>query len=922
MPKCQQNHRFWHWWIGTLIMGIIVSSSLACKESIPTEGVFPIKVIVLTNDKLGIPNVSVQINDKEIGKTDKYGTFVGTHKGQVDGYVQIKVVGAGVNNYFDIKKPLRMRKTQSGWIPSEIKVEAFLRPATLGDGDSVVGAGGSDLSDTELLSDDYETDKPKETTGSSKKHVASLTPTPPRPDPPAIEPKSTTPDPPAIEPKSTTPDPPAIEPKSTTPDPPAIEPPKPQPSSGKYAVEIRSNAPGVRVTCRGCRQKSLGVIRDANGKIEYNHIDRRSNPRPLTFTFDVLGTGRFAYTNSKITRQLTIEPGREQYEIDASFEQRPPIKINVRANLAGISVLVNGKIQGEIQSPDQPLVIEHTDYRAKTLRVELRPTNRRVKPQNIRRVIRLRPNTNSYDVQGSFTEPPEPRPDPPVAVAPPPVDPPPSTSDNPTPVAPPPRREYQDNPPLPGFGSSDRGLDNPSEIKQPDPPVTPTPSAGSYIIKITSNANNIAVFSGKRRIGIITDAPLIYTHKDKSPNPKPLALSFRPSNPYAYTQRELTRTLPIEAGRENYHLEIDFEKRPPLRVMAKANVQGVQVKVNGKSIGVVQAPEQPVVLEYSGKPLRKVNVEFLSPNPNLYQPRSIKRTLDIEEGRSQYEVAVSFEEFDPGDKVVLKPRCFQKKSGKYRTIILKAKPQTRFVLKGECDEPLASTGKSGQIKVSMPTGTWQRVWAFAGAVKTQKVFEVTPETEPMMINFAISSRACELKLIQKKIINRVPLEEEEVDCLKKIAQGNPQYFSSQLFLARFYCQQRMHKHGFTILQNLGKDPRNQFEPYNSLQLGMEFGRCRKYDEATKFLRYSEQRITRFAPADRYENSKALYRAMATIYEQRYYRTKNTVDLTRTLRSLEMLMNIIQPTEQSERNQTQKELERIKKMLAEKGGLDD
>ncbi len=129
----------------------------------------------------------------------------------------------------------------------------------------------------------------------------------------------------------------------------------------------------------------------------------------------------------------------------------------------------------------------------------------------------------------------------------------------------------------------------------------------------------------------------------------------------------------------------------------------------------------------------------------------------------------------------------------------------------------------------------------------------------------------------------------------------------------------MRTHGSRLLNLLGRNARNKYNPYNSLQLGIEFGRCKNYRNAVRFLKYTEQRINRFRASDRSQNRVSLYRAMSTIYEQRYYRRKNPIDLTKALKSAERLAELVAG---GQRTSAKKEVSRLKKLIAQKGGLDD
>ncbi len=579
-------------------------------------------------------------------------------------------------------------------------------------------------------------------------------------------------------------------------------------------------------------------------------------------------------------------------------EKKPAKRIEVSSNVAGIKVYLGRKMQGEITDPSTPYVLEYTNC-SRSVQLTLRPSDRKVRPRRIRKRVRFRKGEYSYKVEARFRAP-----QPKVAKA---------------PVMP---AGGGDAPALPGGGGDTPSLPGGGNNPPPPPPgPTPTKFDGKYKITITSNAAGIWVYRGRRRLGLIPDAggSLVYTHKDQRKSPRQLVLRFRAKNRFAYMQNQKTVRVALEYGRADYQVQVSFDKRKPLQFTLKSNTPGVVVYINRKKAGAISGPDKPLTYEYNGRPMRRASIEFRSPNRKLFRPSRVRQNVRIEAGRYAYEVTGNFTEFDPGDKVVLKPRCLRRKRGRRRVVVLKASQGTRFVLKGDCNEPLAKVGKSGRIRVSLPTGTFQRVWAVQGDGKTQKVFEVSKGGGPMIVSFGDQGRRCSLGRIKKKIINKIPLEEEEVRCLKKVLPNNKQHFSAQLFLARFYCQQKMRDNGYRLLNKLGSKARNRFNPYRTLQLGIEFGRCKKYTSAVRFLKYTEQRINRFSPADRTQNRIALYRSMATIYEQLYYRRKNTIDLTRALKSAERLADIVPG---GQRAAARREVSRLKKLITQKGGLDD
>lgn len=108
-------------WVLAFFLVAWSATILGCKgSSAPQVGVFPIKVVALTSDKVGIPKAKVSINNTMLGETDQFGTFVGTYRGKVQDKIRIKVEGAGQDNYMIMTSRLRLRKTAHGLAPAEI----------------------------------------------------------------------------------------------------------------------------------------------------------------------------------------------------------------------------------------------------------------------------------------------------------------------------------------------------------------------------------------------------------------------------------------------------------------------------------------------------------------------------------------------------------------------------------------------------------------------------------------------------------------------------------------------------------------------------------------------------------------------------------------------------------------------------------
>ena len=284
-----------------------------------------------------------------------------------------------------------------------------------------------------------------------------------------------------------------------------------------------------------------------------------------------------------------------------------------------------------------------------------------------------------------------------------------------------------------------------------------------------------------------------------------------------------------------------------------------------------------------------------------------------------YNVSAEFEE--KINDSISTPNCFRRKRRR-RVVMLMAKPGTSFFLKGNCNESLGRANKKGYIRVNMPKGSFQRVTAaFPGGGKSQKVIDVGSGSTALRVNVRSGGKKCNLTRIRKKIYNKIFLEPEEVKCLRDVKPKNSAYFASQLALARFYCQKKAYSNGSRSIDSLSRNARNRFNPYRALQMGMEYGRCKKFRKALSLLKQAERMRNRFRPADKYRNSKALYFAMADFYERKYYSTKSVVDIRQALKSWQRYGEIAR--DGSSRAKAQKEAARLKgKLGGLGGGLDD
>jgi hypothetical protein len=872
MHEMQQSaHRrvagLWH----LALLWMVSLAAAGCPGSkVPTHGVFPIKVVALTSDKVGIPKAKVLINGKLLGQTDQFGTFVGTYPGKVREKIEIRVEGAGVDNFMTMSSRLNLRKTQHGYTPSEVKVEAFLpqpTPETPSDPVAVRADEGTTPTDpTPKVEPTQRTEPIRRAEPTPRARVVSDDPQPiRRPTPVRVDTDTT---------------------------------PKPL---GRYRIRVVSNVSGIAVY-KG--KKLAGTIRVPEGIVSITHKDSSSSPSPVQIILKA--KNRYAYKEGEVTREVTIDPSKEEYDLRVDFEKAPPYKIAAKANLGGIKVSIE-KQNAEISDPATPANFEVTG-RPRTLTVTFRPNDRKVKPRILKKKLPLEAGKYEYTVDAEFKAP-----EAPVAVA----------VREPQPRQPDPQPEPRQPDPQP----ETRQPDPQPEPRQPDPQPTEVRKtfSGKFTVSVASNAAGKVYKNRKMVASIAAGSNATVQHSDKSANPKTLVIEVRASDKNAFKTPTLKREVTLEAGKEEYSVEFQFEKRPGMVVRAKANVRGVKVLLNGKPQGEVVDPAQPVNCDYTGKPVRSLRVEFRSPNAKLYKPATIRKTISIKPDVFEYDVDAVFEEFDPGDSVVLQPSCFRGASGKKKTITLAAAPGTSFILKSSASrdcggEQLGKAGKTGRIKVAMPPGFIRVIAAFPDSGNREKTFEVAGD--PMTITFSKGGQQCNLTKIQAKIRNKIFLEEEEVACLRSVKPANPQFFSAQTSLARFYCQKKAYVNGKNILDQLHKNPANIFQPYNAMNLGIEYGRCKEYDRALTLLKRAELNANRFAAADRYSNQKSLYKALSALYEQRYYKRKNITDLRSSLKAMERLSDIARSDDSSERDDARQQVTRLKGLLSQRGGLED
>ncbi|MCK6510045.1 hypothetical protein L6R29_08775 [Myxococcota bacterium] len=890
-------------WVLALFVVASSVATLGCKGSTaPQVGVFPIKVVALTSDKVGIPKAKVSINNTMLGETDQFGTFVGTYRGKVQDKIRIKVEGAGQDNYMIMTSRLRLRKTAHGLAPAEIKVEAFLRQPPPDAETSPNPPPNPPPADPNATGN--ASNATASNTGSNQATVPSKgpDPTPERPPPPAEE--------------RGTDSPPIRTPRPVGPE----TPPKPR-ISGKYRIKVIANVSGIQVL-KG--KKPQGVIRIPEGIVSVKHVDKSESPQPVTITLKARKP--WLYKTPEVTRDVALNVSQEEYEIRVDFEKAPPFKIMARANIPGIRVSM-GKDKQEIADPNNPVAFEYTG-KPKTLTLVFVPADRKVKPRRITKKVQLEAGKFEYTADTAEFKAPEP------AAAP--RDPEPPARDREPAVA------VRDREPAAATRDPEppaRDRDPAVAVRDREPaardsePVVPVLTrepaktfSGKFAITVTSTAKG-AVYKNGRKVGSISSdgGSYVVKHTDKSSSPKPITIKVRAAKADAFKKRDVEQEVALEAGRETYTSEIQFEKRPGIVIKAYANQKGTRISLKGKPQGEIVEPEKPLSIDYDGSPRGSLTVLFVPPG-NSFKPRKVTKTVRLQSGVFEYEVRAEFSEVDTGSEVTLKPNCFRRSKGKKRVVVLKASAGTAFSLKSsegvDCEgESLSKTGKAGLIKVQMPAGFVRVIAQFPDGAKSEKTFEVADGGGNMTVSFSQGGKRCNLDRIQAKIRNSIFLEEEEVACLRNVQKSNSQYFSAHTSLSRFYCHKRAYKNGISVLDELYKDPRNRFQPYPAMSLGIEYSRCKSYDRSLDLLRQAERTANRFAAADKYVNQKSLYKALAEVYERRYYSKKNITDLRRSLKSFERLGDILRGDD-DDKSYAQKNITRLKSLLSKRGGLEE
>jgi tetratricopeptide (TPR) repeat protein len=653
----------------------------------------------------------------------------------------------------------------------------------------------------------------------------------------------------------------------------AVTPPPPPRPSGNYVITVTSNAAGIKVY-KGYRY--LGTIRDAGGSLQIKHKDRRRSPRKVKLKF--VAVDRYKYKVRTQRETVTISTSQETYSVNATFEVRPPIVIKASANVPGIRVSMNRKAQGVINDANSPLELKYTGRPVRSIRIDFKSTTKGVKPRGRRKYVRIRKGVYEYTVSATFKAPAAP-------------------------------------PPPPSGGNTGNGGALP-----PPPPPLGSKFDGIYKITVTSNAGNVRVYRGRRSVGTIRSAggSIVVKYKTKSKRPSAQTIVLKPRSSKGWNESKLTRKVTLIYGQAEYTVQGNFTAFEAAKIMVKANIPGVLVKLNRRSYGKIINTAQPLEIPYKGRRARTLTVELRSPNAKLYTPSRIRKKIKFDPSVKSYNVVGTFQERIVDTPIT--PRCFRRKRG-LATVTVYASSGTRIVLKGECDEAVGKANKKGRIRIKMPKGTFQRVVAFfANGSRRQVVKQIS---NGLAIRFTTGSKACNIRRIKAKIRNKIRLENEEVACLKKVKRQDRQYFSARVHLARFFCQMKVYGNGYRELEGLRRIPQFYFNPYNAMAMGIEYGRCRKYFKAIRVLKQAERSSRKFAAADRRANMKRLLRAMADIYERRYYRSKNITDLRQAHKRYQRYYEMLRSSERSERSKARKEVARLRSLISKKGGgLDD
>lgn len=87
---------------------------------------FPIRVFALSPDRVGISKVKVLIDGKYVGRTNKYGLYVGTFRARPGEVIQVKALGRGKGNTATL--PVRLRLHKKTKKPILVKFHAYIRP--------------------------------------------------------------------------------------------------------------------------------------------------------------------------------------------------------------------------------------------------------------------------------------------------------------------------------------------------------------------------------------------------------------------------------------------------------------------------------------------------------------------------------------------------------------------------------------------------------------------------------------------------------------------------------------------------------------------------------------------------------------------------------------------------------------------------
>ena len=257
-----------------------------------------------------------------------------------------------------------------------------------------------------------------------------------------------------------------------------------------------------------------------------------------------------------------------------------------------------------------------------------------------------------------------------------------------------------------------------------------------------------------------------------------------------------------------------------------------------------------------------------------------------------------------------------------RLVSLMASRGTRFFVLGENKRSLGKV-VGGTLQLVMTIGSFQRIRAvLPSGERRERVVEITKGREALIVRFSKGGALCDLPTIEGQLQKRRRLSESEFQCLRGVSRQSKKYFLAQILLARGYCLKRKFSMGKGVLKEMYKNRATRYDPYKALYMGIAFGSCKSFNDSIRVLGFAERLSNRFSVSDRYRNKKALYLAMADVYERRYYLKRDVIDLTRGLKKMERYAQHLRSSERRSFKKAQAEIKRLKKKITQVGDLGD